>query len=166
MAWINFCLAPQVALLTQIAYLVRHKKIPLGWYYGSPGRIRTYDLSVNSRVLHRWATEDYIFTTKSGLRTLFYHFDILLSTHFCKFFYLLLFFSNILHYILRTLLALIKTLSIRKRFFITIIRCLLLYHIFYLIYFRWVRKLYNQHNTFYFFCQNSLFQIFHLQSDM
>ena len=27
---------------------------------GSPGRIRTYDLSVNSRVLHRWATEDYL----------------------------------------------------------------------------------------------------------
>ncbi len=26
---------------------------------GSSGRIRTYDLSVNSRVLHRWATEEY-----------------------------------------------------------------------------------------------------------
>ena len=28
--------------------------------YGSPGWIRTSNPAVNSRVLHRWATEDYI----------------------------------------------------------------------------------------------------------
>lgn len=29
-------------------------------YNGSPGRIRTYDLAVNSRLLHHWATEEYL----------------------------------------------------------------------------------------------------------
>lgn len=58
-------------------------------FFGAPSRARTYNLSVNSRVLHHWAIEAYLLTSAKSLSQtmpLLYHLKALLSTIFYYFF--------------------------------------------------------------------------------